>query len=77
MSGQLIIICSHLRDDALLPCVQILEDPVGQKDAGETYLCLDCAAIPDPCDIPDENLLTACKGCCESFTILETCDART
>lgn len=73
---QLIIICIHLRHDPALPCIRAINDSTDPRDSGETFLCLKCTEVK-PWEIPAESLLTACKGCCKSFTIVETFDART
>lgn len=71
------IICEHLFADDSLPCIQIINEPCGNRDTGETYLCLDvCAEIDPPWAIPNESLRTVCDDCGKSLAIVKTYDCR-
>jgi hypothetical protein len=77
---KMVIICEHLFRTPEIPCFKVLNDPVDESDAGETYHCMACV---EEIEKDKEGLRAVtdrskvvCASHCDSMTVLQEFNLR-
>ena len=77
---KLVIVCEHLFRTPELPCFQVLNDPIGDTDAGIAYHCMKCveeiATTEKGLESVSEKSKCICDTHCDPMTIVATHDLR-